>query len=1071
MQTKKWIWALICLPQWLLAQSTIDLSGCWRLSLSSYPEAILPELPGRLVFNDSIVLPSSLDEAQKGSYLPTTQTMRWVRKSPFVGKAWYEKEIHIPLEAAHKPLNLYLERTRPTHLWIDGAYQGNSLLISSPQNYLLKEGLPQGKHTLTLLVDNGKECGLPQTIASSHMWSDDTQTNWNGILGKIELQVKPAVTIERIRFYSDIQNKTLTARLLVTNYLPQEAAISLTMESQLLTPRTRSTAGSYSSSCSATDRDCSTLGLLSSTTDYSSTDNSVTDLNSTTNGGTTNPTVDAMARAAIPATHSWNIPTGTHEIELTESLGADALLWSEFEPNRYETLLTLKQGNRKLEQKRHITALRNFKAQGKHFTINGQSTFLRGKHDACVFPLTGYAPMRVADWLRYFHILKSYGFNHVRFHSWCPPKAAFEAADELGFYLQPELPIWGAIDDDTNAPTNQFLFQEAQGILDSYANHPSFVMFATGNELWGNVTAMQQLTHSFRSYDDRPLYALGSNYHLGWSGENEGEDFMVSCRVGPIEDEKYQPHVRSSFSFADAIDGGLLNATPPNTTLNVERGANFATKPVIAHETGQFQIYPNEKELTKYSGVLAPTNLQQFLERALQKHGRQKVEQFFWASGALSAACYKADVEVSLRTPSLAGFQMLDIQDFPGQGTALIGLLDAFMDDKGLVSAEKFSQYNAPVVPLWVSPSYTWLQEEAIEGTIQLFNYAQYPMNDCEVAWEVVNPATGEVLKEGVVRSAHSAVIDGAESASDKGSTTLDSTKKRVNLNKTKESESDKGSTTLNEGAITVEKSAAEVSKADIGRGVMSLGQLAFTLPELSQSTALQLNLKVVGSRYRNSYPLWVYTQNKTKKLPAAVKLFTEASDKLWSHLEKGGTAWLMPTQGSYPEQSVGGLFTNDYWNYSMFKSISENAKKPISPGTLGYLIEREHPLFSTFPTESHSNWQWWPAAKLANPLILDNLSTPIQPIVEAIDNVERNHRLGVVLECKVGKGKLFISMIDLNQGRKQYKECEQLYQSIVNYLASKAFNPVQTVNAKELKMLFESSYQQQIEGVKNVSY
>ncbi|MGL4851693.1 MAG: beta-glycosidase [Phocaeicola sp.] len=1006
---KNWLWTLVCLPQWLFAQTTIDLSGCWKLSLATYPQVSTTTLPAALAFTDSIVLPASLDEAKKGSYLPTTKTIHWVRKSPFVGKAWYQKEIQIPAHAAHKPINLFLERTRPTHLWIDGVYIGNSLRISSPQNYLLKEGLAKGKHTLTLLVDNGEACGLPPSIASSHMWSDDTQTNWNGVLGQIELQVKPAISIEQVRFYPNVEKKTLTARVRVTNYTPTETAVSLTMESY---PWSSSTHSSRANTQAAS---------------------------SPPHDGDTSPLV----------TKSWSIPAGTHEVELTQFLGTDALLWSEYSPHRYETRLTLKQENRKLEEKWSLTALRSFKSEGKHFTINGQSTFLRGKHDACVFPLTGYAPMRIADWLRYFEILKSYGFNHVRFHSWCPPKAAFEAADQLGFYLQPELPIWGAIDDDMQAPTNQFLYQEAQGVLDSYANHPSFVMFATGNELWGNVTAMQQLTTSFRAYDDRPLYALGSNYHLGWSGENAGEDFMVSCRVGPVDDESYTPHVRSSFSFADAIDGGLLNATYPNTTLHVERGATFATKPVVAHETGQFQIYPNEKELTKYTGVLAPTNLQIFLERALSKHGREKVEQFFWASGALSAACYKADLETSLRTASLAGFQMLDIQDFLGQGTALIGLLDAFMDDKGLVSAQQFSEYNAPVVPLWVADRYTWMQSETIEGTIQLFNYADQPMNRVELAWEVVNPATGEVVKEGVLNF---------------GEQNLSSSKAKLSRD-TEEKEMKWGE----EEFMTPKPEEEKVS--EVTRGLASLGKISFSLSELTQSAALQLNLKVVGTRYRNSYPLWVYKETKTQKLPARIKLFTEPNDELWSYLEKGGTAWLMPTQGSHPDQTVGGLFTNDYWNYSMFKSISENAKKPVSPGTLGYLIANEHPLFATFPTESHSNWQWWPATKLANPLILDNLSTPIDLVVEAIDNVERNHRLGVLFECKVGKGKLFVSMIDLHKGKESYKECNQLYQSIGNYLASKAFNPTQSVDASELKMLFESSYQQQIEGVKNVSY
>ena len=92
-------------------------------------------------------------------------------------------------------------------------------------------------------------------------------------------------------------------------------------------------------------------------------------------------------------------------------------------------------------------ALCDFKAEGNHFIVNGRKTFLRGKHDACVWPLTGHVAMGYDEWYNYLKTCKQYGINHVRFHSWCPPEACFEAADNLGIYLQPELPIWGGFDE------------------------------------------------------------------------------------------------------------------------------------------------------------------------------------------------------------------------------------------------------------------------------------------------------------------------------------------------------------------------------------------------------------------------------------------------------------------------------------------------------------------------------------------------------------------------------------------------------------------------------------------------
>jgi hypothetical protein len=60
-------------------------------------------------------------------------------------------------------------------------------------------------------------------------------------------------------------------------------------------------------------------------------------------------------------------------------------------------------------------------------------------------------------------------------------------------------------------------------------------------------------------------------------------------------------------------------------------------------------------------------------------------DDFFYTSGKLSVQCYKEELEAAARTKRLAGYQILDIQDFSGQGTALVGILDAFMDNKGHV--------------------------------------------------------------------------------------------------------------------------------------------------------------------------------------------------------------------------------------------------------------------------------------------------------------------------------------------------------------------------------------------------
>ncbi|NDV83159.1 beta-glycosidase [Bacteroides sp. 51] len=933
----------------------IDLSGYWKLFVDQqqgFPVGQFAIIP----YDDAIVLPATLDEARKGEPLTSFETTRLSRKYAFAGRAWYQKEINIPASWAGAPVVLHLERTKPTHVWVDGRYIGNSLVIASSQTYNLPTDLSPGKHLLTILVDNGDGCGLPEVICSSHQWSDDTQTNWNGILGQMYLQALPTVHIQRIQAYPDVVRRMVTLKAHIKNCSDSDVHAMLRINSYLF--------------------------------------------NST----------GADVHAPAPKDIEITALAGEHEYTVEYPLGADARLWSEYAPNLYRLNLTLSAAGTPSDSKEITIGLREFRAEGRTLTINGTPTFLRGKHDGCVFPLTGYAPMNRADWMRYFDILQSYGFNHVRFHSWCPPAAAFEAADLKGFYLQPELPIWGGVDEEMDGPVNAFLIREGRGVMDDFGNHPSFVCFSTGNELWGSVDGMKGITRSLRWYDPRHLYALGSNFNLGWLGEQGTEDIIVACRVGGQNDEAYEPHVRSSFSFADAIDGGLLNATYPNTTMNFDAGVAKTRKPVIAHETGQFQIYPNAGELKKYTGVLAPHNLERFCTLTHDKYGIDKVERFFRASGALSLLCYKADMEMSLRTSTLAGFQMLDIQDFPGQGTALVGLLDAFMDSKGITTPEEFSQFNAPIVPLWESESYTWNNNEMLRGTVKLFNYAERPLQHIAIDWALTDPATGSHLRTG------------------------------------------------------------SLMQNEISRGLAEIGEVEIPLSDIKEARALRLTLALRGTRYMNSYNLWVYPVASVKK-PASVEVFTQANDELLRALAKGKKVLLMPAADAYPQQTVGGLFTNDYWNYSMFKSISENNKKPVSPGTLGYLIEDEHPLFAGFPTSSHSDWQWWAVAKNARPLIMDQLASETGMIVEAIDNMERNHKLGVIFECWVGKGKLFVCMADLLKGS-EYAACKQLLQSIYRYMDSRVFAPQYSLSPDELSALFNASAAGLvIEGVINVSY
>lgn len=802
----------------------IDLSGTWQFALDRqklvHPDYILTE---------SVQLPGTTDTNKKGDFVgKTDETTHLSRIWTYKGRAWYKRSVEIPESWKGQPVYLTLERTKPTEIYVDAKLVGSSNDISTPQVFELSKFLTPGSHQLAIMVDNGS--GVPEQLyASSHAYTEDTQTNWNGIIGEISLSTAK-------------KSKTIT---------------------------------------------------------------------------------------------------------------------SDVHPN-----------------------FRNFHIEGQHFYANSHKIFLRGKHDACVWPLTGHVAMDVESWKEYLGECDAYGLNHVRFHSWCPPEAAFVAADELGIILQPELPFWG----DFNAKDSvlmQFLHKEGENILRQYGHHPSFRMFALGNELWGSIDKMAEFIEDFRKIAPDKVFTFGSNYYLGYQGVKKGMDYFTTCRVGGEGWGNYGTHTRGSFSFADAADGGMINHFYPNTKMNFKEGCSLTNVPIISHETAQFQTYPDYDEIKKYTGVLYPYNMEVFRSR-LEKAGMlDQAKDFHQASGLWSLQLYKQDIEMDLRTPNMAGFQLLDLQDYPGQGSAYVGILDAFMDPKGLCTVREWREWCAPIVPLMNADKYCFTNDEDFEADIKIANYSGESLEGKTLSWRL----------------------------------------------------GDK------EGKITLPD----------GEGLIDAGEIDVDLDDYKQATQLQLVLGIDGTEYHNTYDIWVYpAKDKLKKLQKKVIVTNELTEQIIRQLEKGKNVLLMPDSSKL---CVGGLFQTDYWNYRMFKTISENNKKSVSPGTLGILTDPQHPIFRSFPTQMHTNWQWFPVIKASHPFMLDNTAANYRPIIQVIDNIERNHKLGLVFEFAIGKGKLLVCMADLEKAS-DYPEGRAFYQSMLEYMISKDFAPKTNISIDDFQKL-----------------
>jgi hypothetical protein len=913
-------------------RSRIPLEGNWGLQLDTAGAGIAPDWLTKSC-TDSLFLPGTTDMGKKGTYnTDMTLTTSLSREYVFEGKALYTKQVDIPEEWDGTSVRLVMERTKPTTIWIDGKEVGANNDISTAQQYDLSSYLFPGTHTVAILVDNGKQAVPEKVYGSSHAYSASTQTNWNGIIGDFYLESVPLCGIDDIQLYPDVAKKVVTARVTLRN--PDKGVGK---------------------------------GILSFYAEAWNTDKQ---------HKTPVQTIEV----------DWTKP----EQEFELALGDKALLWSEFTPALYRLSVSLKT-DQSVDTEQATFGLRDFKAKGRQFTMNGKVTFLRGKHDACVFPLIAHTAMDVETWRHYFQVAKQYGINHYRFHSWCPPEACFEAADIEGIYLQPELPVWGNIDiDDTELC--DYLLKEGRNLHRAYSNHASFVMFGLGNEMSGEE-GLAMLIQTFKKEDNRHIYASGSNNYLGFKGKQADEDYFTTCRVGREDDKQFNTHARASFSFADAYDGGYLNHTYPNSEMDFSSANALCDVPIISHETGQFQVYPNYEEIKKYTGVLKPRNFEIFKKRLEEAGMIDQAHDFMMASGKWSALLYRADIEMNLRTPEWGGFQLLDLQDYPGQGSAYVGILDAFMESKGLIAPEEWRHFCSEVVPLFCTEKFCWTNDEALTGEVEIANYSESDLNGKQLSW-VLTDSKQQVLDKGVL--------------------------------------------------------PLQVKQGELAK----VGTLKPAIASVRKAEKVTLALSIDGTPYRNDYSLWIYPAADKEVTPSEDICVTDDLDAHLKYLTEGGKVLWFPSKDKHKDQTVGGLFQTDYWNYRMFRTICENLDRPVSPGTLGILTDPGHPALADFPTEFHTNWQWFPIIKQSYPMILDRLSDDYRPIVQVIDNVERNHKLGLLFEFKVGNGKLLVCMSDLKAVQDK-PEARQFYRSILEYMESPAFAPSYSLSAKDLQDLF----------------
>lgn len=850
----------------------IDLSGQWQVKLDAEKQETMPQ-----AYPETMMLPGTTSAAGLGMPNPAKERGCLTDAYRFEGAVWFMRTFTAGDWTGEQTM-LTLERTRKTTVYLDGRPIGHQESLCTPHRYFLPP-VHAGEHTLVIRVDN-----TDYPTCGGHLTSPDTQSNWNGITGEISLTVAHTLLTD-LTVRPDLRRGCLRVHGHIIGAPDGVAGIVLPGQMEHLLPYRRG----------VLDGECPLKGN------------------------------EAFWDEAHPEIHTISI-----------DLDGDV----------YETTF----------------GLRDVRTLGRRLLINGRETFLRGKVDNLLYPKTGYTPTDVASWMTILGIAKEYGINHYRYHTACPPDAAFTAADLLGAYMAPELPFWGTVAEEGEEGYDErerdFLFQEGFRILREYGHHPSFLWLSLGNELWGSKDVLNRMMRAYREADDTKLYSSGANNYQFVPDVLDEENVFVGVRLGR------ERLIRGSYAMCDAPQG-IVQTTAPESVSNYDASivpetlgqsgevgkvqiqygtgvkevdaqsadALIPDVPVISHEVGQYVFYPDFSEISHYTGPLKPRNIEAMRENLERAGMYGEHEAFFRQTGHLAVDCYKREIETLLRSREVSGFQLLDLQDYTGQGTALVGVLNAMMENKGLISAEEWREFCAGTVVLGEFASFTGVMGEDICFDVQI--------SECDP--EKQHTCIRCTLMDGERELYACDVTPGAR-----------------------------------QGRLT--DAVSVTFPAECYRDAMQ-----------ERITGLTVVLTLADGT-RNHYPIWLIP-------PIDIRITREGIEKdgrmvaFVSAEEKAdGAAIVVPSaEGQLPAE-----YCTDFWCYPMFRSISESMGKPVPVGTMGLSIDTASPLLKRFAQEDYTTPAWYAILQTAH---VQRLPADIYPAVQMIDNTERCARLGILYQ------------------------------------------------------------------------
>lgn len=725
-------------------------------------------------------------------------------------------------------------------------------------------------------------------------------------------------------------------------------------------------------------------------------------------GQTDGQTVDITLTNPITGEQVHDTAAASAHVRLPLALGEAARLWSDEDPFLYDVAVCLREGDRLLDRIDQRLGLREIRTEGRQILLNDRPVFLRGYVDCCIFPQTGYPGWDIDEYRRQLRIARAHGFNHVRLHSWTAPEPFWQAADELGMLVQAELPHWSTHyrrhEVEPDPAVHAYLMRELERIVDALHAHPSWVLFSNGNELIDGSDAhprLLELSAHGKALDPTRLYTDNTGFGELPAPSRPVDFYIQSCNWHPPKK--------------------IYDAASADTTEDFSAVTDAADRPIIGHEHGQFTMYVRPEEAAKYHGAVQPSWLESVQASLESKHLTGRVSEFIEASGLHIARTYKENIERARRTRGLAGIQLLDIRDFPGQGHATTGLLDMFWDSKGILEAEAFARFNGAVVLLMRAASPTFWNNHPLTVDIEVSNFgAALPAQT--LVWRLRDRTSGAV-REGEVSVPAAPAGDITPLA-----------RLRIPLQ---------------------DDDAPHAWELSVHLGAVEnrwhLWSFPYPQPTDAHGVSSRLNVLrgvLTGGSFSDDYsgPGLTWDSGQPPLFPTYdLAISDQLSVRLLQYLHDGGSVWLMPPREQLYED-VRTRYLPPFWSYLLF---------PDNVSTVMGMILKPHPALGRFPHDGASDWQWYSLVNETPAICLDSVPF-IQPVVEVVDNFTRLKRLCYAFEARVGQGRLFVStwrLADRNVlGR---PEARFLFSEVLRYLRSDQFQPAAALSVSQLLGLF----------------